>query len=113
MRPGGAGEAGGGTGFGFRGFFVAIPRRGVRFQGFKETGRDGGDPGDCRLESRFVGFRRPGEAGDLADELEGCGVDLFGRGRGIEIEQRPDAAAHLLSLPEFPNHGLPTVRMLD
>src|SRR6202035_2099090 len=45
-------------------------------------------------EGLLVGLRGAVGAGDLAHELEGCGVDLLvGRG-GIEVEEDADVSAH-------------------
>src|SRR6185369_15415199 len=52
---------------------------------------------DRAVERLLVGLRRLVEAADLADVLERGGLDLFGRGGGLEVVERADVAAHALS----------------
>jgi len=46
------------------------------------------------LESRLVGLRGHGKSTELADELERSIPDLQLSGRGLEVEQGLDVAAH-------------------
>jgi hypothetical protein len=50
------------------------------------------------VECGSVGLRRRVEAGQLAHELQGRGVDFVLGCRGLEIEQRTDIAAHDLEV---------------
>ncbi|HZC45184.1 MAG TPA: hypothetical protein VE243_01845 [Candidatus Acidoferrum sp.] len=82
--------------FGFGGFFFAIPRRRIRFQRTKKSGRHAGYFVDGGHERTFVRLRRFVEAADFPHELKGGGANLIvGDGR-IEIEKGFDIPAHSL-----------------
>lgn len=86
---------GGGACSGFGSFFFAVLgwRGGV--ERAQESGGDSSDFINGGVEESFVGFRRPVEAGDFADELErGCLDFVVCDGR-VEVEERSDVAAHL------------------
>lgn len=66
-----------------------------RDQGADELARGLGHALDGTLEGRGVGPRGPGRPAHLAHELDrGCTDLLVGR-RRLEVEQRPDVAAHV------------------
>jgi hypothetical protein len=60
----------------------------------EQLGGGGGHLIDGALEDRFVGFRRMGEAAELAHELHGRGVDFVLTGWRREIMERLDVPAH-------------------
>lgn len=63
----------------------------------EEAAGDLGDVGNGLFECFFVGFGGLAEAGDLADELEGGGLDFVGGYGRIEVEEGSDVSAHGLA----------------
>src|ERR1700690_3085998 len=86
---------------GFGGFGFAVLGRGRGFERRDEAGGNGSDFVDRVLERGFVGFRRLGESADLTDELERGSADLGFGYRRVEVEQRPDIAAHGVKVAEY------------
>src|SRR5260370_40607662 len=79
------------------GFDLAVARRGMRVQRGQKAAGGGSYLRYRAVERLGVGLRRLLEAGQFSHELHRGGVDfVLGRGR-LEIEQRLDVAAHLLS----------------
>jgi hypothetical protein len=81
---------------GFGGFFFAIPRRRIRFQRTKESGRHSGYVVNSGHERAFVRLRRFIEAADFPDELERGGANLIVGDWRIEIEKNFYIPAHSL-----------------
>src|SRR6185295_11349246 len=79
---------------GLGGLDLAVLRRSRGLEGVDEPAGRLGDLGDRALERIDVLAARLARTADLADVLQGRGVDLVvGRGR-LEVEQRADVAAH-------------------
>jgi hypothetical protein len=96
-----SGEALGGAGFGFGGFFFAVFGWGGGFKRVEELEGGVGDLVDGGGEGGLVGFGGLVEASDFADELEGSGADLVGSDRRIEVIESFDVAAHTVLLPRI------------
>jgi hypothetical protein len=79
---------------------LTVARRRVGNEGSKQLVRRFGDLVDRPSERGLVGLRGPGEAAELADELQGGRADLLVRGRRLEVVQGPDVATH-----EKPRNG--------
>ena len=90
---------------GFGGFILAVLGRGRSFERRDEPGGNGSDFVYRVLERGFVGFRRLGESADLTDELERGSADLGFGYRRVEVEQRPDIAAHGVKVAENTARG--------
>jgi hypothetical protein len=87
-------ESFGGADSGFGGFFCAVFGWGGGLKRGEEGGGGGGDIGYGLTEGGLVRFGGFVEAGDLADELEGCGVDFVGGDGWGEVVKGLDVAAH-------------------
>ena len=88
------GEAEGGAGFGFGGFFFALLGLGGGFEGLEKADRGGGNLFHGRVECGFVGFGGCVEAGDFTDELKRGGADFVWSDGRIEVEESFDVSAH-------------------
>ena len=84
------------------GLDLAVARRLLGGQRRHQAARGIGDLVDRRLEGRWIGARRMGEAAELAHELTRGGADFLLVRRRIEIEQGSDAAAHRRDPPGAP-----------
>ncbi len=91
------------AGPGLRGLFFAVLRRGHRDQVLQEVTRDVGDLVHGAVEGLLIGLRGLRRARDLADVLQGRGVDLVVRRRRLEVVERVDVPAH-------GHHGTPRRR---
>src|SRR6266568_3674756 len=77
-----------------RGFFRAVPWRGVRLERSQKLARDRGYLVDSGSECGFVCLRRLVEAAHFPQELQRGRTNLVLGDRGFEIEQDPDVSAH-------------------
>src|SRR5690349_23375215 len=73
---------------------LSIAWWGIRHETLDERPRRVRDLVHGACKHRFVGFRRPGEAAQLSDELQRRGSNLIVRGRRSEVVQRFDASTH-------------------
>src|SRR5262245_63071569 len=76
------------------GLDLAMARRRTGDERVEEGVRRRRDLVDGAGEGGRVGMRRSRESAQLADELEGGGVDLLVRGGWREVVQRLDASTH-------------------
>ena len=97
---GGSAEAGRGPGAGLACLDLAIAGRRVGHERVEELMRGVRHLVHCPVEGGLVGFCRPREAAELADELQRGRTDLFVRGGRLEVVQSLDVAAH-----EKPRNG--------
>src|SRR6266567_6764994 len=77
-----------------RGFFRAVPWRGVRLERSQKLARDRGYLVDSGSECGFVCLRRLVEAAHFSHELRRGSTNLVLGDWGFEIEQDPDVSAH-------------------
>src|SRR6185437_824229 len=77
-----------------RGLGLTVARRGIADEIGQEAMRGVGHLGHGAVERFLVRLRRPVEATQLADELQGRGTNLVVRRRRCKVCQRPDVAAH-------------------
>src|ERR1700685_740036 len=91
---------------GLLGLRCAVARRRVGMQRSQQPMRGSGSFLDRTLEGSFIGLRRLVEAGQLAHELQGGGVDFVIRRRRLKVEQRLDVSAHFDLLKTRRAHGL-------
>ena len=87
-------ETGGGSGAGLARLDLTIARRRVGNERIEQLMRGFGHPIDRPAEGWLVGLRGPGEAAELADELERGRADLLVGGGRLEVVQNPDVATH-------------------
>src|ERR1700721_1784998 len=90
---------------GFLGLRCAVARRRVGMQRSQQPMRGSGDFLDRTLEGSLIGLRRLVEAGQLAHELQGGGVDFVIGCRRLEVKQRLDVSAHFDLLKTREPHG--------
>ena len=85
---------------GLGGFDFPILGWGVRHQRVHQPPGIRGDCLDRLFEYRLVGPRRTVGPRNLANILQGCGLDLVIGGRGIEVVKGSDAATHTFEATE-------------
>src|SRR5580704_7369210 len=90
------------------GLNLTVARRRLGMQRRQQAAGRGAHLVDGAVEGFGIGLRRLVEARKLAHELQRRGLDLILGGRRLEIEQRLDVAAHLLS----PWSGRPLIQIL-
>jgi hypothetical protein len=88
-----------GSCFRLSGFLFPILWRCAGIERTEKAHRGRGDFIDCNLECGFVRLRWFVKAGDLSDELNRGGSNLFIGDGWIEVEQSPDIPAHAVSPP--------------
>ena len=73
---------------------IAVLGRSLGREPVHEARRRPGDLLDGSVEGGLIRGRGPGAAADLANVLQGGSADFFFGGRGFEVEERADVAAH-------------------
>lgn len=88
-------------------FYLAIARRRIRYERFKQMMRGMRDFIDRAIECFLVRFRRLRETAQFSDELQRRRLDLIIRRRRTEIMQGFDGSTHeeLLTADDADQHG--------